>query len=351
MRFLVLICLLGVVGSVFGQENTDVSISLVDERGSTRSPYIQTFPDYFFLWPVIKQRRTSFELRSKEGDRKVLDYLSNKPYSIGVGMYVFDLAIELAFAAPLDEMSKRIYGESNIRDIQLNVLGTRWGGDAHYQKYKGFYIYDSDVKIPAQTPYPQRGDVETQSVGLSVNYTFNNERFSFRSAYNFVDRQLRSAGSFLVFGAFSNYRVGGDSAIVGKDYADDFPSTSSVTQVKVTSFAMAPGYTYSVIYKDFYLNGTLAVGPSHNWLNYTGDLQDERKTSFDVYVAARVGLGYNGERVFGGISFFNQLRSVNFDNMELITSMNSFKILIGYRFLEFGVLKKKVTDLPKQIIR
>jgi hypothetical protein len=351
MRYLVLVCLVGVVGSVFAQEHTDISISLEDDRDSTRSPYIQTFPDYFFLWPVVKQRRTSFELRSKEGDRKALNYLTNKPYSIGVGMYVFDLAVELAFAAPLDEMSKRIYGESDIRDIQLNVLGTRWGGEAHYQKYKGFYIRDAALKIPAHTPYPQRGDIETQSVGASVNYTFNHERFSFRSAYNFVDRQLRSAGSFLMFGALSNYRAGGDSALVGENYLLEYPNTSSVKQVKITSFAVAPGYTYSLIYKDFYLNGTLAVGPSLNWLHYSGSLHDDRKTSFDTYVAARVGLGYNGERIFGGISFFNQLRTASFDNMELITSMNAFKILVGYRFLEFGVLKKRIKDFPRDIVK
>ena len=107
---------------------------------SLRAQYIKPYLDYFFIWPVLKQRSLDFDLQDLPGKNEKLTYKSNKPYSIGVGFYLFDLGFELTFAVPLAEKRKKIYGESEARDLQLNILGKRFGFDAFYQKYSGFYI-------------------------------------------------------------------------------------------------------------------------------------------------------------------------------------------------------------------
>lgn len=350
MKCVLIISFICFCTGLFAQEDIVVSKYPQTSGDSLRATYIKPFPDHFFIWPVIKQRKLAFEMqRISDRDRSV-SFESNKPYSFGVGMYVFELAFELAFAVPLDEQSKYIYGESTARDIQLNVLGKKWGGDVFYQKYNGFYVSDGAVKIPQGVPFPQRPDITTRNYGVSVNYTFNYNKFSFRSAYNYVERQLRSSGSFLLFSSLSSFRATADSALLGDSYQSEFGVDAKIKEARVTSLSLAPGYTYSLIYKGFFLNGALAIGPSHNWLLYTPeDSKPKHDIKFNAYVSARIGLGYNGDHIFGGVSFMSQARTAKFESAQLNSANNLFKILIGYRFREFGILKKRIWDLPKEL--
>lgn len=353
MRLFVICLSVFLCSTAFAQNDVEVAVLPAKPAyDSLRREYIQTFPDHFFIWPVLKQRRLDFEMNSLVGDNKKLAYKSNKPYSFGVGLYVFELGIELAFAVPINEQDKKLYGESDASDLQLNIIGKKWGIDAYIQKYSGFYIEDKDLQISDGQPFPQRADIDTRNIGLSLNYTFNNKKFSFRSAYNFADRQLKSAGSFLLFGSLNNFKVRADSAIIADNYFSDYGEEATTKEVSVTSLGIAPGYTYSLIYKGFYLNGALAIGPAHNWLFYKReDGTTQNDIRFNAYVAARIGIGYNGQRFFGALTFINQTRNAKFETLEVTSSFGTFKMLIGYRFREFGVLKKRIWDFPAELLK
>src|SRR6188508_964428 len=118
----ILLFSVGLCASVYAQEDVEIASAPQRATDSIRSQYIKSFPDHFFLWPVVKQRRLDFEMKSLLDTKKSITYKSNKPYSIGMGAYIFELAVELTFAVPLNEKSKRIYGESDARDLQLNVI-------------------------------------------------------------------------------------------------------------------------------------------------------------------------------------------------------------------------------------
>lgn len=345
-----LICLIfySSVVSVSAQNDGPV---IRHNAGIDRTDYIKSYPDYFFIWPVLKQRKLDFEIKSLSGSKRTLAYKTNKPYSLGLGMYIFEVGAELTFAVPLDEQSKRIYGESKSRDIQLNMLGKKWGIDAYLQRYKGFYVHDEDLSVPKNLPYPQRADIVTRNLGSAVSYTFNNKRFSFRSAYNFSERQLRSAGSFLLFGTLSNLKVEGDSSIIDKSYVSIFEEEVDIQRVSSTVLGVIPGYTYSLIYNGFFLNGTLGLGPAHLWLSHTDEAGlNQHKNKFSTQLAARISLGYNGDRVFGGITFSSQGGNARFENMEMNNSNSSFKVILGYRFKEWGLLTERAIDLPRKFL-
>lgn len=350
MKYPILILFLGLSFQLIAQDEVEMRRASRSRYDSIRAIYIKTFPDHFFLWPVLKQRRLDFEIKDIPDRNKSLRYRSNKPYSFGLGMYLFELGVELTFSVPIDEKNKSIYGESDARDLQLNILTKKWGLDLYHQKYSGFYIDDPEVTVPANTPYPQRADIATKNVGLVGNYVFNNKKFSFRSAYNFAERQLRSTGSFLLFASIRGFKIQGDSAILGDEYSGDFGVDADIRKIKTTTFSIAPGYTYSLIHNGFFLNATLAVGPAHNWLSYqTEDGKTKDDIEFTSFFAVRVGLGYNGDRFFGGLSFVNQGSNAKFDSIHLSSSSGTVKILFGYRFREVGLLKNKVTDVPKAV--
>lgn len=335
---------------LIAQQNVEVTAIIPSKTDSLRSIYIKSYPDHFFLWPVLKQRRLDFEMEDLPDRNKRLIYKSSKPYAFGLGMYLFELSLELTFAVPLAEKQKEIYGESNAQDFQVNIFTKKWGLDLYNQKYNGFYIDDTAIKIPSHTPYPQRPDIQTRNIGLTGNYIFNNKKFSFRSAYNFADRQLRSAGSFMLFGSISGFKAKGDSAILGDSFVVDFGEASKIRQIKSSTFSIAPGYTYSLIHKGFFINATLALGPAHNWLSFEAeDGSTKNDIEFTPFFVARIALGYSGDRFFSGLSFVNQGGNAKFDSVQISSTSGTFKILFGYRFREFGILKKRIVDLPKAL--
>jgi hypothetical protein len=316
------------------------------EADSVRRYYIKQLPKYFFLYPVLKQRSLNFELEKEDGPPGTITFKPNNSYSFGLGMYLFEFGFELTFAVPLEEKSISVYGESKARDIQFNLLGKKWGADAYFQKYKGFYVTDSKVAVAGGEAYPQRPDIVTQNIGLTGNYVFNNQRFSFRAAYNFSEEQIFSKGSLLMFSSISSFKLDADSSIINKSQEATFGKDLGFTDLRYTSFSIAPGCTYSMVFKHFFLNGTLAVGPAHNWIrSNTENGADKTETRINSFVAARIAIGYNGERLFGGVTFFTQGSNVKFDDTRFSNNNGTFKILIGYRFEEFGFLKRRVWDL------
>jgi len=320
------------------------------QNDSIRDTYIQQFPDKFFIWPVIKKREISFDLNSRDDTGKKLSYKPNTSFSAGLGFYIFEIAAEVTVAVPIDERSRTTYGTSDARDLQANFLGKRWGIDVYTQKYSGFYVPN-----PNQTPttpdlFIKRSDIELRNTGANVRYVFNKDRFSQRSAYNYSERQLKSAGSFVLSGSLNTFDLHADSAVLTQQVAPAISSTSTLKDFKYSAFSVAPGYSYSIIYKSFFLNGSFSLGPAHYWIQYTApDQSTQYNITLNTFADVRVALGYNSEHFFGGMSLVTQTRDIRFDEIHFTNGTTAFKLLVGYRFPEVGILKKRAMDyLPKK---
>jgi hypothetical protein len=351
MRFLLLAGLLWTALDLSAQNEAELADQetlppVTEDKDSVRRYYIKQFPDYFFLYPVLKQRSLNFEL-SKKGRTSILTYKPNNTYNLGLGVYLFEVGLELAFAIPLGDRSLERFGESKARDIQLNLLSKRWGIDAFYQRYSGFYVVDNENEPLASEPFPQRQDIKTKNFGITGHYVFNNQKFSFRSAYNYSERQLYSKGSFLLFAALNTFRVAADSSIVNDNRQVDFGSDVDFTRLRYTTFSIAPGYTFNLTYNHFFLNTTLALGPAHHWINY--NLEGSGVANHDIainsFLSGRVAIGYNGYRIFGGVSFISQGSRLKFEDANFSNNNSVFKVLAGYRFNEAGILKKRLWDM------
>ncbi len=310
-----------------------------------RSYYIQEYPDKFFIWPVIKYRSLSFEVRDRDSDRDKISFRPNNASSFGAGFYLFEIGFEVTFAVPLGEDKKQIFGESKARDLQMNVLTKSWGLDLYSQKYTGFYKDDSRIKIPKNAPYPLRPDINTRNFGVSGFYVLNNKEFSLRSSYNYAERQLKRRGSFIVYGTLNTFTLTADSAILSQPSRAGLGKGSDFEDLRYTTLSVAPGYSYNYVLNKFLINGTLTLGPAHQWVYYRKengtDLYD---VSFSGAYSIRLAVGYNSDRFFGGIGLVTQSRVVKFEDIRFENASNTFRILIGYRFQEVGILKKRAWD-------
>lgn len=314
-----------------GQHSTD----------SLRGKYIKKYPDHFFVWPVIKRRSLSFDITSDGKPSDALSFEPNSAYSVGVGAYLFDVSAEVSLSIPLDEKSSSRFGTSETRDLSASLLGSNWGVDAFVQRYESFYLANPVPAVASNRPYPLRPDVRLKNFGGTGIYIFNKHRFSLWSAYNFSERQLKSRGSVLLAWTINNVHLSADSVILSPGYRTRLNTTTNFNNVRYATFSVAPGYSYSIVWKKMFLNVSLAVGPAHHWVYYAGsDGVGHYDIAINTFVDGRIALGYNSDRWFGGITFVSQARAVKFEEITLETQSQSFRMLVGYRIEEKGLLKK-----------
>ncbi len=310
---------------------------------SLRAFYIQEFPNDFFIWPVLKHRSLSFEVSDRDDGKQSVSFRPNSTASAGFGFYIFEIGFEVTFAIPLNEQQKQIFGESKTRDLQINVLTKSWGLDLYHQKYSGFY--KNDLRVGGIIDGPNRPDIDTRNFGISGFYVFNNKKFSLRSSYNYAERQLKSKGSFIAYGTINSFKLGADSALLSATVRAGFDEGSDFEDIRCTTLSIAPGYSYNFILKKFFVNGTLTIGPAHHWVYYQQENGNEHyDVSFNATSTIRLAAGYNSDRVFGGIGYVIQSRLLTFEDIRFENASSTFKILVGYRFKEKGLLTKRAWD-------
>lgn len=308
---------------------------------SLRGKYIRKYPEHFFIWPVIKHRSLSFDITSDRKTNDALSFRPNNAYSIGIGAYLFDISAEVSMSVPIDEKSSSRFGTSHARDLSASLLGSNWGIDAFVQRYERFYLSTPFPAIPANKPYPLRPDIRLTNFGGNGIYIFNKNRFSLWSAYNFSERQLTSRGSVLLAWTVSNVNLSADSVLLSRGNATRLRTTTNFSNVRYATFSVAPGYSYSLVWRKIFLNLSLAVGPAHHWIYYVGaDGVGHYDIAINSFIDSRLALGYSSDRWFGGITFVSQSRAVKFEEITLETQSQSFRMLVGYRIQERGALKK-----------
>jgi len=330
IRYLLLFFLFCAGKPAMGQHATD----------SVRGEYIQEFPDQFFIWPLFKQRSLSFDVRNNKNEK--INYKPNNSFSLGVGVYLFEIAAEISFAVPINEKSYSTFGSTDARDFHANFVGKNWGVNGFRQKYNGFYF-----TLPSGSGADEiikRPDIEITNTGLNGIYAFSKNKFSLKSAYNYSERQLKSGGSTIVTGNLNTFRLTADS-VIRTQQSSQPGGNPGFLLMRYTTLSVAGGYTYTLVYHSFFLNGAFSVGPAHNWILYSQPGgADNYNITINTFTDIRVALGYNSEKFFGGMSVVAQSRYIRFDETRFTNTNTFVKLLVGYRFNEVGILKKKAKD-------
>jgi hypothetical protein len=172
-------------------------------------------------------------------------------------------------------------------------------------------------------------------------YVFNKNKFSLWSAYNFTERQLKSRGSVLLAWTVNNVHLSADSAVLSPAYRARLLTSTNFNDVRYATFSVAPGYSYNLVWRKLFFNVALSVGPAHHWVYFVGSNGvGHYDIAINTFVDGRVALGYNSDRWFGGLTFVSQSRAVKFEDITLETQSQSFRMLVGYRIQEKGLLKK-----------
>jgi hypothetical protein len=317
------------------------------ESDSIRLRFIKPFEHQFFVGAVLKQRSVSIQLTNASNRKNWVRYVPNNMYSAGVRLNLFGVGIEGGIAVPIAKRNTERFGSSTAKEIQGNAFTQHWFADFHWQQSEGFFTKRSWFKLTSKEIHPQREDLMLNNSGIAFTYIVNHNTYSMRAPYQFSEHQLKSGGSFMLGVIMNRFRISGEGFILSEEDQVYFSEGKDARSTDFTMAALAAGYGYTFIHKDFFLNVTGLAGPSHHWMKYTTNQQAHFDIDLNLYATYRAAVGYNGERSFIGMTFHSKNAQVRMLETSVSNTLHSFRLLAGYRFYERGPFKNRPKDALK----
>lgn len=207
----------------------------------------------------------------------------NSPINFGIGLVFKNTSFKVSYKLPVIKMNENKYGKTDITDIQIHYYGRHLLFDVFYQRYKGFYTDEKEIKILPNT--------SVQKIGFGGNYLFNGYKYSAKAAFFPIEKQLQSVGGYVLGGGVYYYKIGLES-----------PEQLSFNNLL---FELNAGYYYSWVLSDNWLIAGIATA-GITLGNETEKLKDGKIKIYPT-IFARGAIGYHHS--FWGIYFSFLLHS------------------------------------------
>jgi len=263
-----------------------------------------------------------------EGERV---FMPNNPVELGAGFSINNTVLSFGYGYGFDFMRDKEYGKTKSFDFQFHNYGRKHAFDFFFQQYKGFYMEDD--KMDAE--FVLCPDLEIKKYGVYGEYIFNNKKFSYKAAFDYSEKQLRSAGSFLIGGGIYYTDIKSDSSFFHNEK----------NTLKNFQFGISAGYAYTwVINRRFFLGGSASTG-----INF-GNESFSRigKDKLEVYpsISARVSAGYNKVDWSLGFSYVQNFIFPSFvENESIGLSSGHFQLTYVRRFDSSPILSNVINKI------
>ena len=297
--------------------------------------YIRDFANWKTGRLVLSTRNLQFELRSRTRRQAFLQFRPSSNLVLGVAGYYRRLGLELGFKLPTSDERKDRFGSSRIIDWSTTFYTDQFGADVFFQRYKGYYVrngYEADQTWRRGDPYPRYPDLAAFHLGGNVYYVFNHNRFSYRSAFTQMERQMKSAGSFLLMTsvAIMNFSNEGQAFIPPQRLLGY--NKNDFSYARLYNLALAPGYGYTFVHDRLYLSASLFMGFGLQHQRYTMNDQIENVGQVFRKYNMRLATGYFGEIFYGGGGLLLDNTSSRMQDLVLAVSSPSWRLFAGVRF-------------------
>lgn len=254
-------------------------------------------------------------------------FIPNNPMNIGLGFAWNNSVLSFAYDYGFDFMRDKEMGYTQALDFQYHYYSRKFVADFFYSKYKGFYMEDAKSTVD----YEICPDLRIRQYGINGHYVFNNKRYSYKAAYNQSEKQLRSAGSFVVGGGifYSNIESEGSFEYEGKNNMENF------------QIGLSGGYTYSwVLGKHWLLSGSATLG-----IGFGSESIRKFGCQLEVYpiVFPRFSATYNHDRWGLGFSFLGNITYSSLKDKSTVGLIaGSTKISFVYRIVDVPLLSRLI---------
>lgn len=311
------------------------------------SIFIQKFPTKMMIKPFMAHNFMAINYDLPRS-MPVLTFKPNNSFDFGLGFSYKWFTISYALGV-FDVGDPKRYGKTTDMDFAIHIFAKKHVADIAYQNYKGFYVSNiADVvrNWDETKPYPQRRDMEINSVTLNYQYVFNGKKLSYVSAFAQTEKQLRSVGSPLVGVTFSYFDMHSDSTLLPIDHnkKDSLKADDHFVRGNFICPGIKAGYAYNlVIAKNLAIFMSIVPGMTFE-INQFYNKDEVKKSDKDgtkkptsslkanFQVHSRLAMVYQRDRFMFGGSFYPQYYTHRLKDAGFSFFTARAEIFFGYRF-------------------
>ena len=304
--------------------------------------YVYTYPKSFLISPFYAQRNFSVKLIPSAGRNTT--FIPNMSDAFGVNLAYSNFRIQLATKFPDSQKSIEDKVRSRYLDLNLQMFKKTFILELSYKNIGGFV--DKDYEKPNMTAPAVFADKDLRTRYLKLNYwhLFSSDKFSLRAAYRLMERQKRSAGSWLLGGNITYLSMNSPKSFLEATTRPSFEDYGEIKGMSIVGLGVLGGYAHTFVYKDFFL--TLLGGTGLELKHGSYEMGNNKKNEnfatlvFDV----RGVLGYNHRNWFAGISALLESNQFKMGNSKGVAYYETVGFFVGRRIDKnklFGKKKKE----------
>ena len=301
------------------------------------SNYIESYTNDLILRVYSGEKTHSLELSDLNSPYH-LKYLPNGYFNLGAGFSYKSVGISLATKVPVFLNRSYRHGDTKRFGIQYYLYSGKFSIDVLTSFSKGYYLSKSYSHLASYTKEKeyQRPDLASANFGISVNYIFNNSRFSYKAAFSDTEKQKKNAGSLIVGGSVFSYQTIADSSFVPREIkAEFFQKSRDVSKSGVWAFNGNVGYAYSFIFlKNGIFTMTYILGSGIQDNSFEREIaSDVNRWRFSMNHTGRVGVGYRFNRYYArlGIIRSTQYTNLKYNDLGIGNGTNFMQVSLGKR--------------------
>lgn len=324
-----------------------ISIKWATAQDADVGKFIKSSVDSLYIKDYSHQLSIKFYGVSKSNQLTLFDDFTGKSvllkpndqFNMGFGFNYKWLGLDLAFNFPFVNDDDEIFGKTNRLDVQSNIYTRKFAIDFNFQRYSGYYGSNPEVYTPGWDPlgqqYPIRPDIKTSNISGNFFYVFKNDKFSYRAAFIFNKRQLKSKGSWMAGAYMGYFTMASDSTLVPQQLQLDANPDGNYNSSSFFTAGLSFGYAHIfVIGKKFFISPTFAfgLGPEVRTIGKRNNSNYRKEAEAGSKIFARLAFGYNSVRSFAGITIVGETVGSG-DKTEpwLQHSVNNLRLFIGRR--------------------
>lgn len=329
--------LLGLPVLVQGQTATRSILPDPTRPHSYDTTYVLSHRKALSVGLVTSLQNAVIQLRDTLGNQ--FSYITNNPVQYGLGLSLGWLTVEGTISVPGLSVPDSLKGPTDSRNLGVGINGRRFAARALWNSSQGFHPEEPWLADTTWTPgraFPSRGDIDSRTLLASVNYALSGKRrFSFKAALNQNERQQRSAGTFVLGGALWLNDIRSAEPFVPAT-AGRFEDRVAFDHIQRSVLGLTIGYwhTLSIARKGF-ITGALVPGVSAQRQRIEREGVEARESEWQAgaLAEAKVGAGYNGDRVYLAVNGAIYLSSGGTpEGIDVTTGFRFVRFTLGFRF-------------------
>lgn len=304
-----------------------------EDKKKDDTVYIEEFDTKFIIQPFIAGKNQRISIRDKNRENDILNYKPNLNQSVGLVASYKGLRLTLSLKIPEDNEAK--YGSTKFTLLQLNMKGRKFGLNLFFQDYRGFYLSNPDkfdTTYFAGGPFPERPDIKLTSLGFYTYYSFS-KKFSVKAAFQQSERQVKSAGSFMIMLSDRLDRIYSEESVIPESHKSEYKDLAKFRRGGFNTLLFQPGYGYTFVHERFYFTPVIFAGGGVQFQNY---YTTQGGREFNIRLIPKINfqnaIGVTGDVIFARIVYeINNLR-IPFSTSRIKSDYSTWSFGLGVRF-------------------